>query len=68
VADLTGSPAYRRGVARAEAELAKVPPPDPDAVSVSLPLLYEGDTRDRFKLCRRCGWARPGRCTCQGPQ
>jgi hypothetical protein len=55
-------------VARAEAELAKVPPPEPDTVSVSLPLLYEGETRDRFKLCRRCGWARPGRCTCQVPQ
>jgi hypothetical protein len=56
------SAAYRRGVARGRAELAKAPRPD-GTVTVSA---FAGPYADRkqIKLCRRCGWARPGRCTC----
>lgn len=55
--------AYRRGVARAVAELAKAPADD-GTIGVSVDLGPYAD-RDEFRLCRRCGWARPGRCACQ---
>lgn len=52
--------AIRRGEERALQDLSA-----PDDGTVSVSVYRYGDDREDFKLCRTCGWARPGRCRCQ---
>jgi hypothetical protein len=58
--------AWQRGLERAKAELAKIPPPD-GTVSVSSANDGHADLYNvpYFKLCKICGWGRKSdKCTC----